>query len=212
MEYRLNLAKFSILETLERAAVDRELVYVRAGQRCLGKTTALIEFARKYDCEIMVHRNMLGYYKDEHPEVKVRSHMSEEWVTPSDRFVCDEGVPQGAIDALRRGGNLITGFVKVNHPLGDVLHEQLIRENTTNLLTIELTDEQSIPRVIYKGEELTGSVAVEFLWHTDNANGKVPTYINIEKHNGNCNIERITYNPDSADVKRYNLYGDLVDE
>ncbi|WP_339225896.1 hypothetical protein [Bacillus sp. FSL P4-0290] len=79
------------------------------------------------------------------------------------------------------------------------------------LLTIELTDEQSIPRVIYKGEELTGRVAVEFLWHTDNANGKVPTYINIEKHNGNCNIERITYNPDSAEVKRYNLYGDSVD-
>lgn len=80
-----------------------------------------------------------------------------------------------------------------------------------NLLTIELTDEQSIPRVIYKGEELTGRVAVEFLWHTDNADGKVPTYINIEKHNGDCNIERITYNPDSADVKRYNLYGDPVD-
>ncbi|WED86964.1 hypothetical protein PXG99_19220 [Bacillus velezensis] len=69
-----------------------------------------------------------------------------------------------------------------------------------------------MPRVIYKGEELTGKVAIEFLWHTDNADGKVPTYINIEKHNGNCNIERITYNPDSAEVKRYNLYGDPVDE
>lgn len=84
--------------------------------------------------------------------------------------------------------------------------------STPNLLTIELTDEQSMPRVIYKGEELTGKVAIEFLWHTDNADGKVPTYINIEKHNGNCNIERITYNPDSAEVKRYNLYGDPVDE
>ncbi|XSD74730.1 oxidoreductase [Bacillus subtilis] len=180
MEYRLNLAKFSILETLEKAAVDRELVYVRAGQRCLGKTTALIEFARKHDCEIMVHRNMLGYYKAAHPDVKVRSHMSEKWVTPSDRFVCDEGVPQDAIDALRRGGNLITGFVKVNHPLGDVLHEQIIRENTTNLLTIELTDEQSIPRIVYKGEEITGRIAVDFEWRTKDADQCGSTYYRIK--------------------------------
>ncbi|MEC1707441.1 oxidoreductase [Bacillus mojavensis] len=212
MKYRLNLAKFSILDTLEQAAVDRELVYVKAGQRCLGKTTALIEFARKHDCEIMVHRDMLGYYKTEHPDIKVRSYSSGEWVTPSDRFVCEEGVPQDVIDALRRGGNLITGFVRVSDPLRDSLCDQRIRENTPNLLTLELTDEQSIPRVVYKGEELTGKVAIEFLWHTDNANGSVPTYINIEKHNGNCNIERITYNPDSAEVMRYNLYGDLVDE
>ena len=174
MEYRLNLAKFSILETLERAAVDRELVYVRAGQRCLGKTTALIGFARKHDCEIMVHRNMLGYYKAVHPDVKVRSHMSEKWVTPSDRFVCDEGVPQDAIDALRRGGNLITGFVR------DRLHEQIIRENTTNLLTIELTDEQSIPRVMYKGEEITGRIAVDFEWRTKDADQCGSTYYRIK--------------------------------
>ncbi|MGN7305357.1 oxidoreductase [Bacillus subtilis] len=174
MEYRLNLAKFSVLETLEKAAVDRELVYVRAGQRCLGKTTALIEFARKHDCEIMVHRNMLGYYKTEYPDVKVRSHLSEKWVTPSDRFVCDEGVPQDAIDALKRGGNLITGFVR------DRLHEQLIRENTPNLLTIELTDEQSIPRIIYKGEEITGRIAVDFEWRTKDADQCGSTYYRIK--------------------------------
>lgn len=185
MEYRLNLAKFSILETLERAAVDRELVYVRAGQRCLGKTTALVEFARKHDCEIMVHRNMLGYYKAAHPDVKVRSHMSEKWVTPSDRFVCDEGVPQDAIDALRRGGNLITGFVKVKHPLGDVLHEQLIRENTSNLLTIELTDEQSIPRIVYKGEDITALVAVDFEWRTRDEDQIGSTYFRIKHANTN---------------------------
>ncbi|MER1284900.1 oxidoreductase [Bacillus sp. C5(2022)] len=180
MEYRLNLAKFSILETLEKAAVDRELVYVRAGQRCLGKTTALIEFARKHDCEIMVHRNMLGYYKTEHPDVKVRSHLSKKWVTPSDRFVCDEGVPQDAIDELKRGGNLITGFVRVKDSFRDGLYDQLIRENTPNLLTIELTDEQSIPRVIYKGEEITGRIAVDFEWRTKDADQCGSTYYRIK--------------------------------
>ncbi|ARV43530.1 oxidoreductase [Bacillus subtilis] len=180
MEYRLNLAKFSILETLEKAAVDRELVYVRAGQRCLGKTTALIEFARKHDCEIMVHRNMLGYYKTEHPDVTVRSHLSEKWITPSDRFVCDEGVPQDVIDALRRGGNLITGFARVSDPLRDSLYKQLVRENTPNLLTIELTDEQSIPRVIYKGEEITGRIAVDFEWRTKDADQCGSTYYRIK--------------------------------
>ncbi|MED5047661.1 oxidoreductase [Bacillus siamensis] len=180
MKYKLNLAKFSILETLEKAAVDRELVYVRAGQRCLGKTTALVEFARKHDCEIVVHRNMLGYYKTEHPDIKVISHSSGKWVTPSDRFVCDEGVPQDVIDALRRGGNLITGFVRVSDPLRDSFYDQLIRENTSNLLTIELTDEQSMPRIIYKGEEITGRIAVDFEWRTKDADQCGSTYYHIK--------------------------------
>ncbi|WP_303752595.1 oxidoreductase [Bacillus velezensis] len=180
MKYRLNLAKFSILELLEKAAVDRELVYVRAGQRCLGKTTALIEFARKYDCEILVQRNMLGYYKTEHPDVKVRSHLSEKWVTASDRFVCDEGVPQDAIDALRRGGNLITGFVRVSDPLRDSFYDQLIHEHSPNLLTIELTDEQLIPRIIYKGEEITGRISVDFEWRTKDADQCGSTYFRIK--------------------------------
>ncbi|XOT28935.1 oxidoreductase [Bacillus subtilis subsp. subtilis] len=180
MKYRLNLAKSSIFDTLEQAAVESELVYVRAGQRCLGKTTALIEFARKYDCEIMVHHTMLAYYKTEHPDVKVRSHLSEKWVTPSDRFVCDEGVPQDVIDALRRGGNLITGFVRVKDSFGDRLYDQLIRENAPNLLTIELTDEQSIPRIVYKGEEITGRIAVDFEWRTKDADQCGSTYYRIK--------------------------------
>nr|MDH3082580.1 hypothetical protein [Bacillus subtilis] len=81
---------------------------------------------------------------------------------------------------MRRGGNLITGFVKVNHPLGDVLHEQIIRENTTNLLTIELTDEQSIPRIVYKGEEITGRIAVDFEWRTKDADQCGSTYYRIK--------------------------------
>ncbi|MFC8958310.1 oxidoreductase [Bacillus subtilis] len=123
---------------------------------------------------------MLAYYKTEHPDVKVRSHLSEKWVTPSDRFVCDEGVPQDVIDALRRGGSLITGFVRVKDSFGDRLYDQLIRENTPNLLTIGLTDEQSIPRIVYKGEEIIGRIAVDFEWRTKDADQCGSTYYRIK--------------------------------
>ncbi|WP_277680350.1 hypothetical protein, partial [Gracilibacillus dipsosauri] len=36
----------------------------------------------------------------------------------------------------------------------------------TNLLTIELEDENSVPKVYYKGEEITKKVRVKFEWHT----------------------------------------------
>ncbi|WP_407568023.1 hypothetical protein OKW88_00010 [Bacillus subtilis] len=49
-----------------------------------------------------------------------------------------------------------------------------------NLLTIELTDEQSIPRVIYKGEEITGRIAVDFEWRTKDADQCGSTYYRIK--------------------------------
>ena len=49
-----------------------------------------------------------------------------------------------------------------------------------NLLTIELTDEQSIPRVVYKGEEITGRIAVDFEWRTKDADQCGSTYYRIK--------------------------------
>ncbi|MED3000684.1 hypothetical protein P4265_16165 [Bacillus velezensis] len=49
-----------------------------------------------------------------------------------------------------------------------------------NLLTIELTDEQSIPRIIYKGEEITGRIAVDFEWRTKDADQCGSTYYRIK--------------------------------
>ena len=49
-----------------------------------------------------------------------------------------------------------------------------------NLLTIELTDEHSIPRVIYKGEEITGRIAIDFEWHTKDADQCGSTYYRIK--------------------------------
>ncbi|WP_254610344.1 hypothetical protein [Bacillus tequilensis] len=51
---------------------------------------------------------------------------------------------------------------------------------TPNLLTIELTDEQSIPRIVYKGEEITGRIAVDFEWRTKDADRFGSTYYRIK--------------------------------
>lgn len=49
-----------------------------------------------------------------------------------------------------------------------------------NLLTIELTDEQSIPRIVYKGEEITNRIAVDFEWRTKDADQCGSTYYRIK--------------------------------
>ncbi|MEC3659225.1 hypothetical protein ABEY13_06390 [Bacillus velezensis] len=53
-------------------------------------------------------------------------------------------------------------------------------EPTPNLLTIELTDEQSVPRIIYKGEEITNRIAVDFEWRTKDADQCGSTYYRIK--------------------------------
>lgn len=57
--------------------------------------------------------------------------------------------------------------------------------NTPNLLTIELTDEQSIPRIVYKGEDITALVAVDFEWRTRDAEQIGSTYFRIKHANTN---------------------------
>lgn len=60
-----------------------------------------------------------------------------------------------------------------------------------NLLTIELTDEQSIPRVVYKGEEITGRIAIDFEWRTRDDKQIGGTYFRI-KHANTCTKLPIT--------------------
>ncbi|MGG7220891.1 hypothetical protein ACQXR1_11295 [Bacillus sp. ATD] len=54
-----------------------------------------------------------------------------------------------------------------------------------NLLTIELTDEQSIPRIVYKGEDITALVAVDFEWRTRDEDQIGSTYFRIKHANTN---------------------------
>ncbi|MDQ8094259.1 hypothetical protein [Bacillus amyloliquefaciens] len=50
------------------------------------------------------------------------------------------------------------------------------RETSPNLLT----DEQSIPRIVYKGEEITGRIAIDFEWRTKDADQCGSTYYRIK--------------------------------
>ena len=42
----------------------------------------------------------------------------------------------------------------------------MTNKSTTNLLTIELQDETSVPKVFYKGKEVTKKVSINFDWTT----------------------------------------------
>lgn len=48
----------------------------------------------------------------------------------------------------------------------DTVIELSKEEKELSLLTIELEDENSIPKVFYKGEEITGRIHISFSWDT----------------------------------------------
>lgn len=51
-------------------------------------------------------------------------------------------------------------------------------ESNEKLLVIVQENENSIPKVYYKGKEITGRVCIEFFWHTRTANE--PNKLNIK--------------------------------
>ncbi|WKT37481.1 MULTISPECIES: hypothetical protein [Bacillus amyloliquefaciens group] len=55
--------------------------------------------------------------------------------------------------------------------------------STPDLLTIELTDEESIPRIVYKGEDVTALIAVDFEWSTRDDKQIGSTYFRIKHAN-----------------------------
>ena len=62
------------------------------------------------------------------------------------------------------------------------------------LLTIELQDETSVPKVFYKGEEITNKVNVSFDWDTSDArnpHGLTYAIEHIEIDNGQATVNRI---------------------
>ncbi|NRF01177.1 oxidoreductase [Bacillus subtilis] len=183
MMLELNLANASIMDTLEEAALSRELIRVRSRQRCLGKTTALFKFARKHNYGVVVHKHMVGSFKAQYPDVRIVPHIRTEGIFSRASYVCDECVPQDVVHKLERSGVLVTGFYLEKDSL--MVYEKPRTDSAPNLLTIELTDEQSIPRIIYKGEDITALVAVDFEWRTRDADQIGSTYFRIKHANTN---------------------------
>ncbi|MGG4126582.1 hypothetical protein ABEV79_24420, partial [Bacillus licheniformis] len=112
MSFELNLAHTSILELLEKAAEKNELIYVRARQRCVGKTTALLEFARKNNYPVLTKREIARCYQIEHPDLNIIGYVDGSEVDGLYNVVCDEVIPKDAVKRLHKLGVLLTGFVR----------------------------------------------------------------------------------------------------
>ncbi|ARW43707.1 hypothetical protein MHH84_18550 [Bacillus sp. FSL K6-1109] len=193
MSFELNLAHTSILELLEKAAEKNELIYVRARQRCVGKTTALLEFARNNNYPVLTRREIARCYQLEHPDLNIIGYVDGSEVDGLYNVVCDEGVPRDAIKRLYKLGILLTGFVRVDdqavinddnrYSVFGGYSTEAPSKKATPLLQIELEDIDSVPRVFYKGEKITNRIAIDFEWRTGGADKVGSTYIRIKHGN-----------------------------
>ncbi|MEC5235511.1 hypothetical protein P9C88_20955 [Bacillus licheniformis] len=191
MSFELNLAHMSISDLLEKAAEKNELIFVRSQQRRLGKTTALLEFARKNNYPVLTRKEVASFYQLEHPDLNIIGYVDGSEVDGLYNVVFDEGVPRDAVKRLYKLGILLTGFVHVDEKAAGFdptetaqkSIELFNEKNKAPLLQIELEDIDSVPRVFYKGEKITNHIAIDFEWRTGGADKVGSTYIRIKHGN-----------------------------
>ncbi|MFJ9275507.1 hypothetical protein DZB72_21170 [Bacillus sp. MT] len=185
----LNLSYMSISELLEKAAENNEIIYTRSNQRLLGKTTALIQFARENNSPILTNRAMANHYKGLHPDLTFIGYWKGIELSAYENLVCDELVPFEVAKELHESGHLLTGFVLKPFPgeksfssAGFIYDDESIltfRKIEPPLLQIELDDIDSAPRIFYKGEKIEGIINADFSFLT-NTELNNPTHIDIE--------------------------------
>ncbi|MCY9152539.1 hypothetical protein [Bacillus haynesii] len=188
MSFELNLAHMSISDLLEKAAEKNELIFVRSQQRCLGKTTALIEFARKNNYPVLTRKEIARCYQLEHPDLNIIGYVDGSEVDGLRNVVFDEGVPRDAVKRLYKLGILLTGFVHVDEKAAGFDPTETVQKsielfnekNKAPLLQIELEDIDSAPCVFYKGEKIKGIVNADFSFLTNDDSKLNPTHIDIE--------------------------------
>jgi len=174
MSFELNLAHISISDLLEKAAEKNELIFVRQGQRRLGKTTSLIEFARKNNCPVLTRKEMARCYQLEHPDLNIIGYVDGSEVDGLHNVVFDEGVPRAAVKRLYELGILLTGFVRVNDHvdinedercsvIGGYSMEAPSKKNPLGVKPRFIHDEQ-------RAEELSGAI-MRYI----QANRRIPT-------------------------------------
>ncbi|QAW18051.1 hypothetical protein [Bacillus subtilis] len=189
----LNLSYMSISDLLEKAAEKNELIYVRERQRCLGKTTALIQFARENNSPILTNRAMANHYKELHPDLTFIGYWKGIELSAYENLVCDELVPFEVAKELHESGHLLTGFVRKPFPgeksfssakrSTSFIHDDesilTFRKIEQPFLQIEVDDVDSAPRIFYKGEKIEGIINADFSYLT-NTELINPTHIDIE--------------------------------
>lgn len=172
----LNLSYMSISELLEKAAENNEIIYTRWNQRRLGKTTALIQFARENNSPILMLPDVARIYQEEHPDLTFIDYKDEIALDGLTNVVCDEGVPLEIIERLHGLGQLLTGFAIE----GEMVPVYLFQPKPSPLLQIELDEIDSVPHVFYKGEKITNRIAVDFEWRTGESDKIGSTYLRLK--------------------------------
>lgn len=111
---KLELANRSILNCIELAAEKGEFIYTSHYQRRLGKTRALIQFAKENGYIVLVHNRIFARQLQKEYEYK---HIMEIDYRPTNfagigPCVFDEGCSPAHINELIRNGvKIITGFM-----------------------------------------------------------------------------------------------------
>lgn len=211
---KLDLSQRSIKECLELATRRSEHVLTNRHQRTIGKTTALIEFAKENNYIAIVNcdaiANGLRFEFNYEKIIGIdRHHKLNKLSEDSNAIVFDECCKPEQIEQLvNLGFKVITGFVNDKHSESITTSDgqrngQAIREffdmldKPEPLLTITLTDIDSKPVVHYKGEQIDRKLRVAFDWEAQSIGKINQTYIHI-KHvpadNKCCNTEVIQHN------------------
>ncbi|WP_456270488.1 hypothetical protein M1E15_07670 [Bacillus sp. JZ76] len=212
----LNLSYMSISDLLEKAAESNEIIYTRSNQRLLGKTSALIQFARKNNSPVLMHDPRIAKdYQELHPDLTFISYENEIALDGLTNVVCDEGVPLSVVERLHGLGQLLTGFVRKPFPeeksfspvavINDAIAhisskygaDLAIPEKDFSSLTvqqikelpllqIELDDIDSAPRIFHKGKQIDSIINANFSFLTNDDSTINPTHIDIEYFDKEC--------------------------
>jgi hypothetical protein len=111
---KLELANRSILNCLELAAEKGEFINTRRNQRYLGKTKALIQFAKENGYIVLVHNRIFAreLQKQYGYELIKGIDYTIEGIDGLGPIVFDEGCSPAHINELTRNGHqIITGFM-----------------------------------------------------------------------------------------------------
>lgn len=159
---RLHLSDKTIYENLETAARNNSFLTTELRHRTLGKTTALIQFAKQRGYTVLVpNKTMVKHLINEHGYERIDC-VNSLFLDGERNYVFDEGVTEEDIDRLTRikGINIITGFMKSNR-----FYEPIVNVNPHLQITLDELD--SVPKVSYKGAEIKLKQEIIFHWETD---------------------------------------------
>lgn len=111
---KLELANRSILNLLEIAAAKGEYIDVQLKNRKLGKTKALIQFAKENDYTVLVGSVTEAKFLIKEYGYRSIKSVNSYTLEGFSFFVFDESVTKKQVDTLRKNGKIVlTGFARI---------------------------------------------------------------------------------------------------